>query len=92
LRHRLDLDADGRYQLQRDFSVKWDGPDGHGLYVQNGGRYSHGIAEPQLSLAAWRSAVIVNAILGVARYATGDAALPIEWSSGEEAARIGKAA
>jgi len=92
LHDSLDLDADGRYRLQRDFSVQWDGPAANGIYVQNAGRHSHGIAEPQLSLAAWRGAVIANAILGHARYATGDAALPIEWASRSGEAAIDKAA
>jgi len=88
LRGRLDLDQDGRFLLQRDFSVGWDGPQGHQIYVQNGGRYSHGIADPQLSLAAWRGATIANAILGRPHYATGDAPLPIEWASAEAAEHL----
>lgn len=92
LHDRLDLDTDGRYRLQRDFSLQWDGPASHRIHVQNGGRHSHGIAEPQLSLAAWRAAVIVNSILGQARYATGDAALPIEWASSSAEAAIDRAA
>lgn len=88
LRHRLDLDSEGRFALQRDFSVNWAGPSGHRIFVQNAGRYSHGIAEPQLSLAAWRGATIVNAILGEERYATGDEALPIEWATGPRRARL----
>lgn len=81
LRGRLDLDSHGRFRLQRDFSVGWDGPAGQRIYIQNGGRYSHGIAEPQLSLAAWRGGTIVNSILGREHYSVGDAPLPIEWES-----------
>lgn len=85
LRERLNLDAEGRYQLHRDFSADWDGPAEHRIYIQNGGRYSHGIADPQLSLTAWRGATIVNSILGRAHYATEDAALPIEWATRDSA-------
>ncbi len=81
LRDRLKLDDEGRFVLARDFSVEWVGEPLAPIYVQNGGRYSHGISDPQLSLAAWRAATIVNGILGEQRYATGDAALPIEWAS-----------
>lgn len=81
LRDRLALDQDGRFLLRRDFAAEWGGPDEHRIYVQNAGRYSHGIADPQLSLAAWRGATIVNSILGEERYATGDAPLPIEWAT-----------
>lgn len=93
LRDRLDLDSEGRFILRRDFSVGWDGPDNQRIFVQNGGRYSHGIADPQLSLAAWRGATIVNAILGNAHYATGDTPLPIEWATRhEESTLLEKAA
>lgn len=60
---RLDLDERGLYQLREDFSVEWDGPEASRIFALNAGRHSHGIAEPQLSLMAWRSAVIVNALL-----------------------------
>ena len=43
------------------------------MYAQNLGRVSHGIAEPQLSLMAWRSAVIANDVLGKERFATREA-------------------
>lgn len=84
LRERLDLDGDGHFRLQRDFSVDWDGPADRRIYIQNGGRVSHGIAEPQLSLAAWRGGTIVNSILGREHYSVGDAPLPIEWATAEE--------
>jgi lysine N6-hydroxylase len=34
------------------------------VYVQNGARRSHGVADPNLSLSAWRSAVILNSVAG----------------------------
>ena len=40
------------------------------------------------TLAAWRGATIVNAILGEERYATGDEALPIEWATGPRRASL----
>ncbi|MBN9237581.1 MULTISPECIES: lysine N(6)-hydroxylase/L-ornithine N(5)-oxygenase family protein [Phyllobacteriaceae] len=64
LADRLDLDERGLYRLRDDFSVEWDGPASARIFALNAGRHSHGIAEPQLSLMAWRSAVIVNALLG----------------------------
>ncbi len=47
-----------------DFSADWDGPARCKLFVQNGARAQHGIANSNLSLLAWRSATILNAILG----------------------------
>lgn len=81
LRGRLNIDQQGHLPLRHDFSVPWDGPADHHIFVQNGGLHSHGIADPQLSLAAWRGAIIANAILGEERYATAAPPFPIEWAS-----------
>ncbi|ABI63273.2 L-lysine 6-monooxygenase [Granulibacter bethesdensis CGDNIH1] len=64
LQKRLKLDEEGRYTLRPDFSAVWDGPASARIFVQNAGRHSHGIAEPQLSLMAWRAATIINSLLG----------------------------
>ncbi|NEE38330.1 lysine 6-monooxygenase, partial [Streptomyces sp. SID7982] len=34
------------------------------VFVQNAERHTHGVGTPDLGLAAWRSAVIVNALTG----------------------------
>ncbi|MGY5802341.1 SidA/IucD/PvdA family monooxygenase, partial [Rhizobium sp. LEGMi12c] len=64
LENRIELSSIGEPVLESDFSLAWDGPRDNRIFVLNAGRHSHGIAEPQLSLAAWRSAVIANALLG----------------------------
>jgi lysine N6-hydroxylase len=56
----LDLDNEGRYQLTPDFELKWKGSKNNKIFAVNAGMHSHGIAEPQLSLMAWRSASIIN--------------------------------
>jgi lysine/ornithine N-monooxygenase len=53
------------------------------IYVLSGGLHSHGIAEPQLSLMAWRSAVIVNDLADRPRYRLQDPRPPIQWSTRE---------
>ena len=53
LDHRLDLDP----------SIQ-----GAGIYVQNAERHTHGVGAPDLGLAAWRSAVILNAVTGAQPY------------------------
>jgi lysine N6-hydroxylase len=60
---------DGGYQVGGDYRVAWDGPDAHRIYLQNAAQRSHGIADPNLGLAAWRSAVILNSLLGREHYA-----------------------
>jgi lysine N6-hydroxylase len=78
LRGRL-LDADGALRVRRDYSLDWDGPPDLGIYVQNAAERTHGIADPNLSLAAWRSARIVNAICGRTIYHIEDAEATIAW-------------
>ena len=48
--------------------------------MQNAGRMSHGIADPQLALLAWRSAAILNDALGRRAFALEDADSVVEWS------------
>ena len=57
---RLDLDAEARPRLDRHFRAIWDGPADRRIYLQNYARHSHGIADPQLSLMAWRSAATTS--------------------------------
>ncbi|MFI9720181.1 lysine N(6)-hydroxylase/L-ornithine N(5)-oxygenase family protein [Streptomyces sp. NPDC052396] len=55
-------------EVGEDFSVSWDGPPEHRIYLQNGARHAWGVADPNLSLLSWRSAVILNSLLGETRY------------------------
>jgi lysine N6-hydroxylase len=80
LRQRL-VDDDGKLRVRRDYSLSWDGPPNRGIYVQNAGELSHGIADPNLSLAAWRSARIINAIVGRTAYHIEDAESTLVWGS-----------
>lgn len=81
LRARL-TDADGRLRVRRDYSLGWDGPEHLGIYVQNAAEDSHGIADPNLSLASWRSARIINAICQRPVYPVEEAESTVAWSSG----------
>lgn len=65
---RLSLDAQGRPEILPSFRLVWDGPASSRIYALNFGRHSHGIAEPQTSLMAWRSATILNDLLPEAPY------------------------
>ncbi|MBX4961581.1 lysine N(6)-hydroxylase/L-ornithine N(5)-oxygenase family protein [Rhizobium binae] len=64
LSERISLDRSGYPTLNDDYTMQWTGPRTNRLFAQNAGRYSHGIADSQLSLVAWRSAKIVNTLLG----------------------------
>jgi lysine N6-hydroxylase len=62
LADRLRWDTDG-FPVRRDFSVEWDGPANLRIYAQDAARHMRGIADPNLSLMAWRSAIIANSLL-----------------------------
>ncbi|WP_033400224.1 lysine N(6)-hydroxylase/L-ornithine N(5)-oxygenase family protein [Actinokineospora enzanensis] len=50
--------------IDQDFAIRWDGPAGHDIFVQNGARGQRGLADPNLSLVAWRSGRIMDRLLG----------------------------
>jgi lysine N6-hydroxylase len=83
----LNRDSQGHIKLQEDYVASWSGPDNNRIYMQNAGRYSHGIADPQLSLAAWRASVIVNSIAGREIYRTNFERPPVQWQSSGHSAR-----
>jgi lysine N6-hydroxylase len=56
-------------RVGRNFEVQWAGQGQNDIFVQNGSRMCIGLADPNLSIAAWRAAMIANRILGVSRYA-----------------------
>ena len=60
---RLTWDRDG-FPVRADFSVEWDGPPELRIYAQDAARHMRGVADPNLSLMAWRSAIIANSLLG----------------------------
>ncbi|GLR83538.1 lysine N(6)-hydroxylase/L-ornithine N(5)-oxygenase family protein [Bradyrhizobium iriomotense] len=81
LQDRIVVDRNERLVLADDYSAAWDGPRQNRIFALNAGRYSHGIADSQLSLMAWRSATIINALLGRDHF---DLELPqpvVRWSS-----------
>lgn len=78
LKDRLTLDH-GLPAIRSDFSLDWDGPADHRVFVQNAARREFGVADPNLSLVAWRSAVIANRLLGRERYDTGPVSTALDW-------------
>lgn len=53
---------DDRYRMLLDPSITGS------IYVQNGERHTHGVGAPDLGLAAWRSAAILNTLTGKEAY------------------------
>jgi lysine N6-hydroxylase len=60
------------YHYHDDFSIAWDGHPRNKIYVQNAAINARGIADPNLSLMAWRSANIINDLAGRLCYAVQD--------------------
>jgi len=52
----------------RNFEVQWSGQGENDIFVQNGSSMCIGLADPNLSIAAWRAAMIANRLLGHERY------------------------
>ncbi|WP_030430597.1 lysine N(6)-hydroxylase/L-ornithine N(5)-oxygenase family protein [Allokutzneria albata] len=62
IRDRLSV-VDGQPVVGADFSLELRDAGRSRVFVQNGARHSHGLADPNLSLTAWRAATIVNSLL-----------------------------
>ncbi|MFA4929866.1 MAG: SidA/IucD/PvdA family monooxygenase, partial [Patulibacter sp.] len=65
----IATDDAGRPDVSRDYRLR--GPDGAAtdLFVQNAELHSHGVGTPDLGMATYRNAVLVNAIAGRPVYA-----------------------
>lgn len=77
----IEVNAKGLPLLQESFAAQWSGNPHNRIYCLNAGLCSHGIAEPQLSLMAWRSAVIINHLLGQHFYDVEDASPLLTWDA-----------
>lgn len=76
--HRMEREGD-EYRIDDSFAVQWDGPPDRNIFVQNASRQQRGLADPNLSLVAWRARRIADRICGSRSDA--HAASFIEWSA-----------
>ncbi|MCS3780424.1 lysine N(6)-hydroxylase/L-ornithine N(5)-oxygenase family protein [Tsukamurella ocularis] len=60
----IDWDERDQYRIDLNYRVGTDRSVTGGLYVQNAEMHTHGVGAPDLTLGAWRAAVIVNAVSG----------------------------
>ncbi|WP_327177348.1 SidA/IucD/PvdA family monooxygenase [Streptomyces sp. NBC_01335] len=70
---------DGAFQVRPDYSLELDTPGDHRIYVQGFAQSSHGINDTLLSLASWRSARIVNSVLGREAYRVDAGTTTVAW-------------
>jgi len=59
LKDRLQPEGE-EYLIDQNFAVRWDGPSDRQLFLQNAARGQRGLADPNLSLLAWRSQRILD--------------------------------
>ncbi|MFG2644286.1 lysine N(6)-hydroxylase/L-ornithine N(5)-oxygenase family protein [Streptomyces sp. NPDC048370] len=64
LRH----DSAGRARIDTDYRLVLDPSVTGSVYVQNAEKHTHGVGAPDLGLAAWRSATILNSLTGKEPY------------------------
>lgn len=79
---RIALRDECNFNVRDDFTVEWDGPKENHLFAVNASMQTHGIAEPQLSLMAWRSARILNRAIGRDLFDLSTPPALIQWRSG----------
>ncbi|MER5766890.1 lysine N(6)-hydroxylase/L-ornithine N(5)-oxygenase family protein [Streptomyces sp. NPDC001985] len=61
-------DSSGRPRIDSEFRLLLDASVAGSVYVQNAETHTHGIGAPDLGLAAWRSASILNSLTGKEPY------------------------
>jgi len=64
IQSRLEREGD-EYKIDDSFALRWDGPAEHNIFLQNAVRGQRGLADPNLSLNAWRSGRILDRLRGV---------------------------
>ncbi|MGO4741863.1 lysine N(6)-hydroxylase/L-ornithine N(5)-oxygenase family protein [Serratia quinivorans] len=72
---------DGQYRITSDFTLDWEGAAENCVFAVNASMHHHGIADPQLSLMAWRSARILNRALGQNQFDLSATPAMIQWRS-----------
>jgi lysine N6-hydroxylase len=61
---RVRRDASGRFRVRLDHSLELDDAIRGAIFVAHADLHSHGVSAPDLGIAAYRNAVILNRVLG----------------------------
>ena len=56
--------TEGEVRVDDNYAAAWDGPRDRAIFIQNGARLQKGLADPNLSLLAWRSERIIERLTG----------------------------
>ncbi|HCB40413.1 MAG TPA: lysine 6-monooxygenase, partial [Gammaproteobacteria bacterium] len=79
---RVGWEEDGLLAMQDNYQVRWEHGQQNHIYAVNASRHHHGIVDPQTSLMAWRSANIVNDLLGYRLYNLEQNSF-VQWGKGQ---------
>lgn len=64
IKARMAREGD-EFKIDNSFAVQWDGPADRSIFLQNATRAQRGLADPNLSLNAWRSQRILDRLRGI---------------------------
>jgi lysine N6-hydroxylase len=87
IRHLLPY-GDHGFTVRDDYSLEWNGSGSGKIYIQNGAKQYRGIADPNLSLMAWRSARIINSLAGTSIYDVAENNSVFDLAAAESAERM----
>ncbi|WP_107310652.1 lysine N(6)-hydroxylase/L-ornithine N(5)-oxygenase family protein [Burkholderia metallica] len=72
---------DGEIRVDRDYAAIWDGPADRRIFVLNGARRQRGLADPNLSLTAWRGQIVIDRMLNRTRGGAPDLQAFVNWAA-----------
>ncbi len=84
LTERIEFDEQGRFAVEEDFSLRWDGAPAHRIYAHNAALHTHGWIDPNFAGMAWRSAVITNSLAGREVYDLSGRDTTVDWAGGDD--------
>ncbi len=84
LHHRLHTTPEGEYHIDNHYAAHWNGPENNNIYLQNATRQQRGLADPNLSLLAWRSQRILDKLTNT--HTTPQQPSFIEWTTKQPSA------
>lgn len=80
LEHRLQREG-GEIRVDRDYAALWSGPTDRHIFMLNAARRQRGLADPNLSLMAWRSRLVIDRLLNRSRVPTSGDAPFVNWQA-----------
>lgn len=86
LAHRFDREGN-EIRINDNFAARWDGPKGRYIFLLNTARIQRGLADPNLSLMAWRSQRVIDCMRGVSNPLNSQLPAFISWSQDAAAAK-----